>query len=102
MDFDGTIAQAMVMMNGIDVDDAIRQATQAMVGNVAARKASNLETLDRVALAMLTRKPTAGEKKVFANHHRQLATQSAATALPTAVEDMMWAYLNSSEFVLVH
>ncbi len=102
MDFDGTIAQAMVMMNGIDVDDAIRLATLAIVSNGKGRKASSLETLDRVALAMLTRKPTAGEKKVFTSHYRRLASQGSNAVMPTAVEDMMWAYLNSSEFVLVH
>ena len=102
LDFDGTIAQAMVMMNGIDVDDAIRQATLAITSNGRPRKISNADTLDRVALAMLTREPTAGEKKVFNSHYRKLSAQKSNAAIATAVEDMMWAYLNSSEFVLVH
>jgi hypothetical protein len=103
VDFDGTIAQAMVMMNGNEVDDAIRQASRAIVKDGGTQVNSGPQALDRVALAMLTREPTTGEQRVFRRRYRQLAQESlAAVAMPTAVGDMMWAYLNSSEFVLVH
>ena len=103
VDFDGTIAQAMVMMNGSEVDDAIRQASRAILENGDAQVSSGSQALDRVALAMLTREPTSGEQRVFRRRYRQLAQEShAAAAMPTAVGDMMWAYLNSSEFVLIH
>ena len=103
VDFDGTIAQAMVMMNGSEVDDAIRQASRAIVKDGGTQVNSGPQALDRVALAMLTREPTTGEQRVFRRRYRQLAEESlAAVAMPTAVGDMMWAYLNSSEFVLVH
>ncbi len=103
VDFDGTIAQAMVMMNGGEVDDAIRHASRAIVKGGGTPVISGSQALDRVALAMLTRQPTSEEQRVFRRHYRQLATESRpAGAIPRAVEDMMWAYLNSSEFVLVH
>ncbi|MCP4788386.1 MAG: DUF1549 domain-containing protein [Fuerstiella sp.] len=103
IDFDGTIAQAMVMMNGGEVDDAIRQASRAIVEHGGTPVTSGTQALERVALAMLTRQPTSDEERVFRRHYRQRAQGSrAAVAIPTAVEDMMWAYLNSSEFVLVH
>jgi hypothetical protein len=103
VDFDGTIAQAMVMMNGTEVDDAIRQASRAIVEDADTQVSKGSQALDRVALAMLTREPTSGEQRVFRRRYRQLAQESqAAAAMPTAVGDMMWAYLNSSEFVLIH
>lgn len=103
LDFEGTIAQAMVMMNGVEVDVAIHQATEAIVSGGGDRVKSSGEALNRVALAMLNRKPTTREKAVFRNHHRRLSQQSpGGMSMVAAVEDMMWAYLNSSEFVMVH
>lgn len=101
--FDGSIAQAMVMMNDVEVSEAIRQATSAVVSGSQKRVVPVTETLDRVALAMLTRKPTSGEQRVFRSHYRKLSQQSPPSrAMFSAIEDMMWAYLNSSEFVLIH
>lgn len=100
MQFDGTIAQAMVMMNGEEVGGAIKKATKAILGQPSGRKAIS-ETLDRMALAMLTREPTELESRAFRSHFRRLSQQTKA-AMPVATEDMMWAYLNSSEFQLVH
>lgn len=101
MEFDGTITQAMVMMNGPEVGEAIQLATQSIVGDGRVRKPLT-ESLDRVAMAMLTREATIVEEKAFRSHFRQLSQKSPANALPVAMEDMMWAYLNSSEFQLVH
>ena len=103
LDFHGTITQALVMMNGVEVDSAIHQATQAIIGGSGRPTMSATEALQRVALAMLTREPTLREKAAFRNRYRRL-TQQNVTGRPmvAAVEDMMWAYLNSSEFVLVH
>lgn len=102
LQFDGTIVQALLMMNGSDIDIALRQATQAIVQDLNPRTTES-DALDRVALAMLTREPTDSERQAFRNRIRQLTNQSSPKkAVPVAVEDMMWAYLNSSEFVLVH
>lgn len=102
LDFEGTIAQAMVMMNGVEVDQAIHQATEAIVRGNGTAVSSPTEALNRVSLAMLTREPTSQEETVFRRHYRRLSQQKSGTAMVAAIEDMMWAYLNSSEFVLVH
>lgn len=102
MEFDGTIAQAMVMMNGEEVTSAIRRATRSIL-DASPRRQAVSQTLDRVALAMLTRESTELEESVFKNRYRQLTQQvDGKQALPVAMEDMMWAYLNSSEFQLIH
>jgi hypothetical protein len=103
LDFEGTIAQAMVMMNGEEVDIAIHQATEAIRLGTAKPVKSPTDALNRVALAMLTREPTPREEAAFRNRYRSLSQQNPNGApMAAAVEDMMWAYLNSSEFVLVH
>ena len=97
VNFEGTISQALVMMNGVEVESAIRLATQAVLNETAPAKA-----LETVAVAILSREPTAAEKKAFRRHQMLLARQlPGAQAFPRAVEDLMWAYLTRSEFVLV-
>lgn len=101
LDFEGTISQALVMMNGDEVDMAIHQATEAILNRSGRQSASSLDSLRLVALAMVHREPTSQEEAAFRQHLKRLSVRQPSTAVSTAVEDMMWAYLNSSEFVLV-
>ncbi|MEZ6061471.1 MAG: DUF1549 domain-containing protein [Planctomycetaceae bacterium] len=107
-EFDGTVAQALVMMNGEEIEKAIREASLLIVSgdsgtNRRTREASPMEALNRVSLALLTRPPTNDEQRAFRAHLRDMSgSVPAGEALPLAVEDMLWAYLNSSEFMLVH
>lgn len=102
--FGGTIAQAMVMMNGVDVEEALRLATQSVVFSTGANRDSTKDTLKRLSMSVLTRDPTPSEETVFRNRMMRELTRSGSRerALSSTVEDMMWAYLNSSEFVTVH
>jgi len=103
LNFEGSITQALVMMFGVEVDDAIHQATRAIIGDGRRSSISGTEALSRISLAMLTREPTSREKADFRKHHNLLTQQGApGRPMATAVGDVMWAYLNSSEFVLVH
>lgn len=101
-EFNGSVAQAMVMMNGLDINAAIRQAIESSLEDSHSDLSTN-RILERVSLAVLTRSPTSRESAVF---HQQLKRVRRATgihkALPQVTEDMLWAYLNSSEFLLIH
>lgn len=99
MDFDGTISQAMVMMNGSEVNEAIRAAASVVVKN---NKGATTKALDALAKSLLTREPTNTERKAFRRHVQQLSRRSPKAGSLSAVEDMLWAYLNSTEFVTVH
>ncbi|MFM7919085.1 MAG: hypothetical protein ACKPJJ_02600, partial [Planctomycetaceae bacterium] len=60
-------------------------------------------SLRHLALGTLNREPTEQEERIYRNRYRTLTrTMSAQDAMKTAAEDMLWAYLNSSEFVSVH
>ncbi len=101
-EFIGSITQAMVMMNGPDINSAIRHASETILTNHI-RSASVDSVLQHVSLAVLTRRPTVGESRIFRQHLRRLSrADSYQNALPRVIEDMLWAYLNSSEFQLIH
>ena len=59
--------------------------------------------IEAVAMAALSRHPSAGEIAAV----RQLARSGERHAnfenrFSTSLEDLFWAYLNSSEFILIH
>ena len=54
-------------------------------------------------MATLNRSATENEEKAFRNRYRTLSRSlPVEQAMKTATEDMLWAYLNSSEFVSLH
>lgn len=99
VDFEGTISQAMVMMNGSEVNEAIRAASGTLVRN---QKGATVRSLESLAVALLTREPTELERKAFRRRAQQLSRSNAQAGSLIAVEDMLWAYLNSTEFMTVH
>lgn len=101
--FEGNIAQAMLMMNGEDLQAAIPLAANEITRSVKQGKEGIRFSLERIAMATLNREPSDHEQKIFHNRLRSLnETQTPDQAIRIATEDMLWAYLNSSEFTSVH
>ena len=99
--FDGNISQALLMMNGEDIESAIPLAAGEVTKSLQDKTVS--EAPERLALATLNRSATENEEKAFRNRYRALSRSlPAEQAMKTATEDMLWAYLNSSEFVSLH
>ena len=99
--FDGNISQALLMMNGEDIENAIPLAAGEVTKSLQDRTVS--EAPERLAMATLNRSATENEEKAFRNRYRALSRSlPAEQAMKTATEDMLWAYLNSSEFVSLH
>ena len=99
--FDGNISQALLMMNGEDIENAIPLAAGEVTKSLQDRTVS--EAPERLAMATLNRGATENEEKAFRNRYRTLSRSlPAEQAMKTATEDMLWAYLNSSEFVSLH
>jgi len=95
-DFSAGIPQALLMMNGSVISDATdlekSRTLRAVVDSPFMKDEDRLETL---FLATLTRRPSDREREVL------LASVKAEGAVPGAVfADIMWALLNSPEFVL--
>ncbi len=99
--FDGNISQALLMMNGEDIENAIPLAAGEVTKSLQDRTVS--EAPERLAMATLNRSATENEEKAFRNRYRALSRSLPTDqAMKTATEDMLWAYLNSSEFVSLH
>ena len=95
--FNGTIPQALMMMNG----DLVKKATSIDQGSYLQKVAgSNLrpgEKIDVLFQAALSRSPTNAEVEI-ANKLWAARGGNAAAAL----QDIFWAALNSNEFILQH
>ena len=95
--FDGTIPQALMMMNG----DLVKKATNGEKGsflyNIAHSSLNPGDKITRVYMAALSRKPTNNEL-ADANKLYVLRKGDAVGAM----QDIFWAILNSNEFILNH
>ncbi|HEV3004657.1 MAG TPA: DUF1549 domain-containing protein [Pirellulales bacterium] len=95
--FDGTITQALMMMNG----DLTRRATSSAAGGflwkVSQRAAQPAAPIKHLYQAALGRKPSKAELKLA---DELLAARGGNPQ--TVLEDVWWALLNSNEFILNH
>lgn len=95
--FNGTIPQALMMMNG----DLIRNATKLEEGSflqqlIADASLKPKEKAVRIYLSTLNRRPTSRELKSV---QKLIKEQNNA---PVAYQDLLWALLNSNEFITNH
>jgi hypothetical protein len=97
----GTVVQALLMMNGSDINNAISSDKKGTVAWAVVKKPSPAAILDYLYEAALNRPPTMKEKeRILAIRH---APVSRAGTSPLAFwQDVFWALLNSNEFILNH
>ncbi|MBD3672696.1 MAG: DUF1549 domain-containing protein [Planctomycetaceae bacterium] len=102
--FSGTIAQALMLMNGEMIEEAISAKSPTFFGKLMNSKINDERKVEQLALSALTRYPTDREMSLI----RKMVAQNVANsrnqknAYTQSLQDVFWAYLNSSEFVLVH
>jgi hypothetical protein len=100
--FNGTVVQALMMMNGKDINDVVSRTSQGTLYESVEKKKHRGEAVIRdLYMAALNRPPTP----------KETATIGAAFALGRGVrdkdgwgpyQDLFWAILNSNEFMLNH
>jgi len=94
--FDGTIPQALMMMNGELIQNALKDAQGSALHDVV--HSTTMKPADKAKalyVATLSRVPTEKELKV--------ANQVIKSGSPIeAFQDLYWALLNSNEFILIH
>jgi Protein of unknown function (DUF1553)/Protein of unknown function (DUF1549) len=98
--FQGTIPQALMMMNGEMMQAALSGKPGSFLGDVCEQAAHSRSAeafmVDSIYLAALSRHPTENET---AQARRYLGSFPDSLQV---LQDLFWALLNSNEFVLVH
>ena len=99
VNFNGTIVQALLMMNGKNINDAITAPKGTVAEAMASHKSSDA-VIRELYLAALNRPPRAVEAKRI---HSMVLLRGGLKDTPKAMyEDIFWALLNSNEFLLNH
>jgi hypothetical protein len=95
--FNGTIPQALLLMNGELTNQALSTQSGSFLAQVAGESATDREKMNKLYLAALSRLPTRDElataQQIWLEHRGDTAA---------ALRDIWWALLNSNEFILNH
>jgi Protein of unknown function (DUF1549)/Protein of unknown function (DUF1553) len=95
-----TILQALAMMNSDFVGTATSlENSQTLRAVTEFPLMTDEERLETLFLAVLSRPPTPSERAEFGEY---IAASRDTVGEPTAMADVFWALLNSSEFLLNH
>jgi hypothetical protein len=92
--FNGTVVQALLLMNGTKLNDAIKNKPGNTIARALAMKSGG-EAINHMFLAALCRPPSGGES----SRVRGLWGGRDPAA---PLQDVLWALLNSNEFILNH
>jgi hypothetical protein len=105
VNFNGTVVQALMMMNGNEINEAITRKEKGAVAMAVARARSPQGVVNELYLAALNRPPTAKEVQRIMSQFKLLNPAAVAKDFqdPAArYEDLFWALLNCNEFMLNH
>jgi hypothetical protein len=91
-EIEGTLPQALLMMNNPILNQKIKVTTFSMLGQLLKKHADNGDAIRQLYLTTLCRQPTANELKTCLNHVTKAESRNAA------FEDMLWVLINSTEF----
>ena len=98
-DFSAGIPQVLALMNGALTDAATDPLRSGILLAIDAPFFSDAERVEALFLAVLSRRPTDAEREQFMQY---VQGQPDAGERRKALGDMLWAMLNSPEFILNH
>ncbi len=104
VNFNGTVVQALLMMNGEDINKEISRKQKGAVA-IAIFKRTPQAAITELYLTALNRPPTSREVgtilRQFQLLHPRVISKDALN-VSARYEDLFWALLNSNEFLLNH
>jgi hypothetical protein len=92
---DGNLAQALQLINGPTVNEKVRNPNNRLAKLLAAKKSED-EILNELFYAALARAPFEDEKKIALGHVKKGSDKRKAW------EDVVWAVINTREFLFRH
>ena len=95
--FNGSIPQALMMMNSDLIQKAVSAADGSFLLETLNRPGKDVQKLQDLYLAALSRRPTRREVTKTQQLIRQYGPNKAM-----AYQDLFWALLNSNEFIFIH
>jgi hypothetical protein len=100
VNFNGTVVQALMMMNGKDINDAINDANDGTVAQIMKKhKGTAKSVINELYLVSLNRPATDNE---IAKIQKAFKDSKVRDSLAPQCQDLFWALLNSNEFLLNH
>lgn len=94
--FDGTVTQALTLMNGPMIAKALETKSGTYLSEVLRAPGGETDKIEQLCLAALSRKPS--PRELAAMH--KLVRKSASGS--EGYQDLFWALLNSNEFAVVY
>lgn len=91
-EIEGSISQALILMNNPQINNKIKAQGQNLLGRVLTAYPDNNEALKVVYLRTLARRPTDRELTRCNEHIKTVGNRAEA------YEDILWALINSTEF----
>jgi hypothetical protein len=89
-----SLGQSLMLINGADMRKKLAESRNCITAMLDAKIALP-QAIDELYFATLTRSPTPAESKCMVNYITQ------ASAPRTAIEDVLWALINSQEFAII-
>ncbi len=99
IDAPASIQQALFLMNGAYATEAASAEKSRTLAAIAAAPGSVAEQVEQLFLVVLSRKPTAAESKRMVEF---VESGGPAKDRKSALADVFWALLNSTEFAVNH
>jgi hypothetical protein len=100
VNFNGTVVQALMMMNGDDINTNIARPKDGTVALAVQHGGSAPNIIRELYLATLNREPTQKEIQSIIPKFQLLKVRDKDHQAP--YQDLFWALLNSNEFLLNH
>lgn len=98
-EYQGGIPQALTLMNGGLISGATGLSSSGLLKSLEAPFFTNIERIEVLYLATLSRKPRATEWELLDGY---ISDDAKDNELQEGLADILWALLNSAEFTLNH
>jgi Protein of unknown function (DUF1549)/Protein of unknown function (DUF1553) len=96
--FNGTVVQALLLINGKEINDEIKSSDGTIAKSMKAHKGNFGPIINDIFMASLGRPPQTNEPAIV----NKIANKYGGKFDQSFYGDVMWALLNSHEFILNH